>query len=369
MMKKIPQIEPVFDDKEKKAIIEYLDTKPWLMEHTKTEELEKMICKLTGAKYCSMVPNGTLSLTAGLVTLGIKPGDEVIVPDYTIIATATAASFIGAKPVFVDIEPDTFAIDIKHLKHRITNKTKAIILVSINARPARDWVEILEIAKKKSIPVIEDAAQCLGSYYNVEEAKVHMGTLGEIGSFSFSASKIISIGSGGAVITDSKSIHTEIELMKDFGREHGGRDINIYPGIDLKYTDLQAVVGIEQMKKLPARVKRKKEMYKLYKEQLEGTVGLVETDLKYTAPWLNDIMLESKDERTKLCEYLNKKGIGTRNFYPAIHTQKPFAFGENRFYVSTDVASRGVWLPSSMSLTDEDIIYVCDHVKKGLKND
>lgn len=364
---KIPQMEPVYGEEEKKAVMDYMNTDAWLMEHNKTEELEKMVCDFIGTKYCSLVPNGTLSLSAALIALGVKPGDEVIVPDYTIIASATAASFIGAKPIFADIEPKAFALDVDQVRQRLTHKTKAIILVSINGRPGRDWVEIMDLAQENNIPVLEDAAQCLGSYYNVEETKVHIGTVGQVGSFSFSTSKIITMGAGGMVVTDDSEIYKEIELMKNFGREQEGVDLNVYPGIDLKFTDLQAVIGIEQFKKLPDRVKRKKEIYKLYKEQLDGVVEFVDTDLKYTVPWMNDILLRNRPDRTKLVEYLNTKGIGSRVFYPAIHSQEPFYHSDVRQYVASDISKRGLWLPSSMRLTDEQIVYVCDEVKKALQ--
>ena len=366
-MKKINQMEPLYGKAEKEAVAKYLDSGAWLMEHKKTRELEQMICDRTGSKYCHMMPNGTLTLMAGLKALGVDFGDEVIVPDYTIIASATCASYIGAKPVFVDVEPETFAIDVNHLKQSITEKTAAIVLVHMNARPARDWVEIFDLAQEKGIPIVEDSAQCLGSYYNCEEAKIHMGTLGAVGSFSFSMSKIITMGCGGAVITDDEDISNEIKLMKNFGRLHGGRDVNIYPGIDLKFNDTQAVIGIEQMKTLDWRIKRKKEMYTLFKEQLEDVVGFVKTDLKYTCPWMHDIMLDNPEQREKLIKHLKSKGIETRKFYPAIHSQEAYAVKGTRYYVAGHISKRGLFLPSALTLTDEDIMYVCNEVKKGLK--
>jgi len=363
----LPQMEPLYGEAEKRAVSEYLNSGAWLMEHNKTEELEKIMCDITGAKFCSMVPNGTLSLCAALKAMGVKPGDRVAVPDYTIIATATAASFIGAKPLFVDIEPKTFAIDFKHLKQRITKSTKAIVLVSINGRPPRDWVEILDFAQEKDIPVLEDAAQTLGSYYNIEESKIHLGRLGTAGSFSFSMSKIVTMGAGGAVITDDEDLYNEIELMKDFGRIKGGRDVNIYPGIDLKYNDLQAVIGIEALKRIDWRVNRKKEIYKMYRDSLKDIVKFVDTDLKYTAPWMHDIILRNEREREYLSKYLNEKGIGTRNFYPAIHSQKPFYCSDTRFHISSEISKKGLWLPSSLKLTNGQIKYVCEHVRKALE--
>jgi len=362
---KIEQTEPLYGIEEKQAVADYLNSGAWLMEFKKTRELEQMLCDFTGAKYCHMLPNGTLTLTAGLVALGLKPGDEFIVPDYTIVASATAGSFVGMKPVFCDIEKDTFGIDITSLKEKVTDKTKAIMLVHMNARPAKHSEEIFELADKRGIPIIEDSAQCLGSYFDVAN-EFHMGTVGDVGSISFSISKIITMGNGGAVITNEKEIADEIKLMKNFGRIKGGKDINLYPGTDMKFNDVLATIGIEQMKKLPYRIKRKKEQYKLYKEQLEDYVQFVETDLRCTCPWMNDILVRSKAERVKLIAYLTSKGIGTRKFYPAIHTQEAFDI-KGKFPNSEEISNRGLWLPSSIYLTDESIIYICDEVRRGIK--
>jgi len=361
---KIPQMKPSFDEKEKEAMMKYMETDAWFMEYKKTHELEKMLSDFIGCKYAHMVPNGTLSLTAALTAVGVKAGDEVIVPDHTIIATATAASFICAKPVFVDVERDSVAIDAVDLHNKITNKTKAIMLVSICGRQARDWDMIFDIAQDNNIPVVEDSAQSLGSYYD-DETKPHIGTLGIVGSFSFSISKIITMGSGGLVVTDDEKISEEIKFMKNFGRYKGGIDENFYPGIDLKYNDLQAVIGIEQMKKLPYRIKRKKEIFKLYRDLLGELKGIefIDTNLNITTPWMVDIMVE---KRQKLMNFLNKCDIGTRKYYPAIHTQKPFKMVKGDFSNSDYVSNHGLWLPSFITITDEEIQYVCSKVKEGV---
>jgi len=363
---KLEQMKPVYGKEEKEALMKYMDSGAWLMEHKKTRELEKMLADFVGVKYCDMVPNGTLSLSAGLVALGVKPGDEVIVPDHTIIASATCASFIGAKPVFCDVETDSCAIDAVDLANKITNKTKAIVLVSICGRQARDWDIIFEIAEEHGIPVLEDSAQALGSYYDVGEYKQHIGTIGHVGSFSFSMSKIITMGCGGAVVTDDEKIHEEVKFMKNFGRYKGGMDINYYPGIDMKFNDVQAVIGIEQMKKLPKRIKRKKEMFKLYRDLLEGTKGIsfIDTNLDITTPWMVDIMVE---ERDKLQEKLAKNEISTRKYYPALHTQKPYENVVGDFPNSDYVSQHGLWLPSFISISDYEIEFVCDKIKEALK--
>lgn len=363
----INQMEPTYGKEEKKAVAKYLDSGAWLMEHKQTHKLEEMLCKITGAKYAMMVPNGTLTLIAALKALGVKPGDEVIVPDYTIIASATCASFIGAKPILCDVEKETYGLDVSHLKQLITNKTKAVILVSINGRPPTHWDSILTLCDHKGIPILEDSAQALGSYYDTPK-KMHIGRLGKIASFSFSISKIVTMGNGGTIITDDDSIYKELKFMKNFGRLKGGMDRNYYPGIDLKFNDVLATIGIEQIKKLNDRIKRKKEMYKLYETELQSidSIHFIKTDLKYTTPWMNDILLPDENIREKLIKHLDSKGIGSRKFYPAIHTQEPFP-SNTRFYNSTKVSKRGLWLPSSLKLKDEDIIMICKEIKEIMK--
>jgi len=365
----IPQMEPTYGKEEKEAVAKYLDSDAWLMEHKQTHKMEEMMCKITGSEYAVMVPNGTLTLIASLVAAGVKPHDEVIVPDYTIIASATCASFIGARPVFCDVENKTYGLDVQHLNQLITDKTKAIILVSINGRPPAHALDIIRLADEYQIPVIEDSAQALGSYYDFTPFDAHIGTLGLIGSFSFSVSKIVTMGNGGTIVTDDEDIYKELLFLKNFGRLKGGMDRNYYPGIDLKFNDVLATIGIEQLKKLDDRIKRKKEMYKLYEEQLQNCdkVEFIDTDLQITSPWMNDILLPDETTREKLIQHLSGKGIGSRKFYPAIHTQEPFPSPHTRFFNSTKVSKRGLWLPSSLKLTDEDIVMICDEVKKGLK--
>src|SRR3989338_5154722 len=193
--KNIPQMEPWFDEKEADAVYTYMKSGGWLTEFKKTREFEKSIAEYAKVKYCSVVANGTVSLSAALLAVDVQPGDEVIVPDYTMVATPNAVELIGAKAVFVDIEKDSLCMDIEMFKSAITKKTKAVIFVSINGRYPKKIEEVVVFCKKNKLWLIEDAAQSLGSWYKNR----HVGTLGDIGSLSFSAPKIISTGQGGAL--------------------------------------------------------------------------------------------------------------------------------------------------------------------------
>lgn len=354
----IHQMEPWFDENEITAMVEYLKSDPWLTEFKKTKELEGQICEFTGAKFCTMVNNGTVSLAVALMALGIGAGDDVIVPDFTMIASANAAILCGSNPVFVDIEESSLCLDIDSFKSAITKNTKALVLVSINGRYPTKLAEIIEVCMNENILILEDAAQSLGSF----KGDKHLGTLGNIGSFSFSSQKIVTTGQGGALITDNEELSLKIRALKDFGRDRGGIDIHKTMGFNFKLTDLQAVIGIEQMKKLPFRIKRKKEIFHSYQQLLEQTdqVEFIHTNLEETTPWFIDILVP---DPKSLQTYLRDNNIGTRVFYPPIHLQP--AYNRNETYpVAEKIAEHGLWLPSSSQLKDSDIEFICSSINQ-----
>ncbi len=361
-MKRINQMEPWVGKEEQEAVSDYLSSGAWLTEYKKTQEFERAISSYTGATYTCVVSNGTVSLFIALMASGVGKGDEVIVPDFTMIATANAVLLAGAKPILVDIDPNTLCLDLAKAKNALTKNTKAIMYVSLNGRSA-DMEEVALFCKKYNLCLIEDAAQALGSRWNGK----HLGTFGAIGSFSFSSPKVITTGQGGALITDDSNLMDKIRKIKDFGRESGGIDRYVTLGYNFKFTDLQAVIGIEQMKKLEARVKRKKDMYSFYRKKLFNVreVVFIKTNLINTSPWFIDILAKNRDG---LIKYLDSQGIGSRAFYPPIHTQAPYKdiadYEKTKFPVSEDISRKGLWLPSSTFLTDFDIIHICQGIKK-----
>ncbi|MDO8424411.1 MAG: DegT/DnrJ/EryC1/StrS family aminotransferase [bacterium] len=356
-MKSINQYEPKYGKEEIKAVLDYMNSGGWLTEFKKTREFEEMIREFTGSGYCSVVANGTVSLFVALKAMGVGKGDEVIVPDITMAASPNAVILAGAKPIFVDIEEKTLCLDIAKTEKAITKKTKAVMHVSLNGR-AGELSRLKALCAKKKIYLLEDAAQSLGSFYKGK----HLGTFGEIGSFSFSMPKIITTGQGGALITQDEKLYQKIQLLKDFGRRKGGEDFYLTVGWNFKFTDLQAVIGIEQMKRLKARISRKKKIYSLYKKLLAGARGVkfIETDLEETTPWFIDVLAK---DRGALIEFLKKEGVGSRPIYPALHSQPAYGL-KGDFPISLRVAQEGLWLPSSFSLTDKDIEYICKNIKK-----
>lgn len=354
----INQMEPSFDDCEREALNNYMLQGGWGTEFKQTRAFEHMIKEYTGARHCWIMPNGTLSLSCALVAVGIKSGDEVIVPDYTMAATPNSVHLIGAKAVFVDIDRSNLCMDFNQMKQAVTDKTKAVILVSINGRCPQNIEEFAIYCRDKGIHLIEDAAQSLGSFHNGK----HLGLFGEIGSFSFSAPKIITTGQGGALITDDDELADKIKKIRDFGRESGGNDHYFTMGWNLKFSDFQAVIGIEQMKKLPERVARKKEMGLLYERFLWGIKGVetVDTDYDNVPPWFFDILCE---DRAELMAFLKKNNIGTRKFYPPLHSEPVYGYNLS-FPVTEEISEKGLWLPSGMNVTDEKIEYICRKIRE-----
>ena len=359
MKKFIMQMQPLFGKEESDALAEYMSEGAFLTEFKKTEIFESMIREFTGAKHCIVTNSGTISLTVAALALDLKPGDEVLVPNYTMIATPNSLKLVGIRPIFVDVEPETLCIDFEKVQSLITKKTKAIVLVSANGRyPKTDIIEFKKLAFEKNLFLIEDAAQSLGSYYPNGR---HIGTVGNIGCFSFSTPKIISTGQGGAIVTDDETIAHKIRRLKDFGRSSGGNDHHSTIGYNFKFTDLQAVIGIEQMKKLPGRLVRKKKIWQLFKEKLSRVdqIKFFNHDLDYTTPWFIDSIVEN---RSALITYLKEEGIGTRPMYPPINEQ--IAYKDPGVHpVSQFVGINGLWFPSMIQLTDDEIEYIVGKIE------
>jgi perosamine synthetase len=358
-IKVLHPFQPWIGDEEKKAIAEYLDSGGWLTEFEETRKFEEMLATYVGSIHAIAVSNGTVSLYAALRALGIGPGDEVIVPDFTMIASANAVVLAGATPVFVDISTANLCLDLALAEKAISGRTRAIMLVPLNGR-APDMRRAVSLAAQYGLYLVEDAAQSLGS----RQSGRHLGTFGRVGSFSFSPAKIVTMGQGGALVTDDGKLAERIRRIKDFGRRTAGTDFHEIIGFNFKLTDLQAVIGIEQMKKLEYRVKRKKEIFAGYREQLAGIPGLqmVNTDLAECTPWVVDILV---DQPEKLGSHLAQQGIRTRRFYPPVHSQPAYGLTSS-FPISESVCAQGLWLPSSSFLSEADVSRVCDAIRRFL---
>lgn len=354
----INQMEPWFDEKEANACKEYMESGGWLMEFKKTRDFEDMICKYTKAKYCHIVNNGTISLSIALLALNVSKDDEVIVPNLTMIASPNSVRLLGAKPILVDVDEETLCLDINNVEQLLksNNKIRCVMHVSLNTR-CNDIFKLKELCSKYNVFLLEDSAQSLGSFYKGQ----HLGTIGDIGSFSFSAPKIISTGQGGALVTNSKDMSDKIAKIKNFGRSSGGIDTHDSFGINSKTTDLQSVIGIEQMKKLPWRVKRIREIWDIYYSRLSNNknIFMFEARDEEWIPWFIDIYIDNKNE---LASYLKENNVGVRSVYPPVSSQEIYYKINESFPISEKYSKKGLWLPSSTKLTDDQINYICDKI-------
>jgi len=355
----INYMQPSYDNNEINAVINYINSGAWITEFKETRRFEKSIAEYTNSKFCSVMMNGTVTLIAALMAMGIKAGDEVIVPDFTMSATSHAAAIIGAKPIFVDVERSTLCMDFDKMKAAVTSKTKAVIFVDLNGRYSEKFDEIISFCRQKGLYLVEDAAQALGSTYKGKA----LGTFGDVGSFSFSMPKIITTGQGGAIITQSDELYDKLLKIRDFGRECAGSDHYMMIGANFKFTDLQAVIGIEQMKKMPERIKHKKEICKKYDEMLGeiGQIELIKNMYADTAPCFYEVLCNDRDD---LIDFLKSKNIGARKFYPPLHSEPAYNRTDLSFPVTEEISAKGLWLPSSVNLTNEQIEYICRSIKE-----
>lgn len=348
----ILQSRPNFDINEANACFDYLkDGTNFITEYTQTENLEKMLCKFIGCKHCIMTTSGNVAIILALMSLDIKEGDEVIVPNYTMIATINSIKLLGATPIITDVDPNTFTISQDIITLAITSKTKAVIHVSLNNR--HNNIEcISQFCNENNIYLIEDSAQSLGCFVNDK----HFGRFGKIGCFSLSTPKIISTGQGGFLITDDDSIANKIRMIKNFGRKFGGIDIFDVFGINFKFTDLQAIIGIEQMKKLPERINYMRTIFDLYYNRLSLLNIMKKPSDDKWIPWFIDIFTNKRDD---LSYFLKLHNIQTRPTYPEIN-KTPMYIDNKTFSISNYISMNGLFLPSHTLLNNKEINYICD---------
>tara|TARA_R110000823_G_scaffold192591_1_gene324154 strand:- start:903 stop:1985 length:1083 start_codon:yes stop_codon:yes gene_type:complete len=354
---KVKQFQPYIGEEEYKAIKECFDNN-WITEGPKAKEFNDRLCDLIGCKYGVFANNGTLSLYLGLSAMGIKPGDEVIVPDFTFIASANAVKMIGANPVFADINKKTLHIDISECERLVNEKTKAIMPVHIYGMSS-NMDEIMAFAKRHNLKVIEDAAQAIGVKWNGK----HCGTFGDVGSFSFFADKTITTGEGGFVCTDDEEIYKKLLYLRNQGRIERGTFVHPEIGYNFRITDIQAAMGIVQIDKLDKIKERKQNILSTYKDFLSDVKGLTivgppaaSSHIPFRVAMIFDKPSES------ISEHLGSHGIETRTFFYPLHKQPCYDTGAH-LKNSTYLYEHGLCMPSYPDLKTEEIKYVCDKIR------
>lgn len=344
-------MNPVYDWAECDSVKNYIDSGGWIMEHTKTREMEQLICDYTGAKHAHMVPSATMGLLLASMLSDIESGEQFSVPAYTQAATANGAILMGGVPDIVDVDPVSYTIDFDSIRHRV------VYIASINGRTPADYAKRIQQLRDQGHFVIEDAAQALGSWHGEQ----HIGTMGHVGVFSFGAPKIITTGQGGCIVTNSDGISDRIHAIKNFGRTVGVGEVYNIQGMNFKFTDLQAAFGIEQMRRLPDVVARKKEIYSGYRTLLkDAPVDFVHTDLDWSTPTYPEILV---DDRDGLADYLRQRSIGCRAVYYSLSSQPYHSQWATPTPVTDSIAQRGLQLPAQADLLDYDIVEICNVIK------
>ena len=345
-MERIPIYRPVFDYREKAQLVDCVD-KEWLTGGAKVKEFEQKIANLCNVKYGVACSNGTVALYLGLLALDIGIGDEVIVPDFTFIASANAVTWTGARPVFCDIDPKTLNMDVKSVESKITAQTVAIMPVHIYGK-ACDMLPLMGLAKRYKLKVIEDACQGIGVTYKFEP----VGGYGEVGAMSFYADKTLTTGEGGMVLTNDKDIARRCLVLKHQGRTGRGWYVHDEIGYNFRMTDLQAGVGLAQLDKLPEIISSKQRHNQLYHEKLSKfMLDFSSEDI----PFRYNVFVDDPDG---LIKYLDQNGIDAKRVFYPLHRQPCYNVGGN--FPNTEFAyAHGVSLPSSPLLTYEQISYIC----------
>jgi len=356
---KIPLFKIKWDKNDIKAIEKVVSRGTEWTIGGEADEFEKKLAKYTGAKYAIVCNSGTSALHASLIALGIGEGDEVIVPSFSYIATANCVLFVGAKPVFADIEKETYGLDPKDVLKKITNKTKAIIPAHVGGTSCKIQ-ELKEIADDYGLFLIEDACEGLGAYYG----KKMVGTFGEIGVYSFCQNKIITTGDGGAIVTDNKELYKKLKRLINHGKEKDFVDL----GYNWRMSNIVASLGISQLNKISNNIKRKREIAERYDYAFDGFVshkkGIFETYQLYTRNF--------GGERESIRKHLNKKGIGNKVYFEPIHLT-PFyrrlGYGKVNLPITEKISKQALTLPCYPDLTNKEVDIIAKYVIRHFKED
>ncbi len=362
----VPVNEPVIPAECHEYVAEAMKT-GWISSAGKYIGLfEERFAEFLGVKHAVTTTSGTTAIHLALATLGIGPGDEVIVPDFTMIASVFPILYCGATPVFVDVDPETFNIDPNLIEAKITKKTKAIIPVHLYGQSA-DMDEILAIAKKHKLLVVEDAAEAHGALYKGKLC----GSMGHAGCFSFYANKIITTGEGGMMVTNDGAVAERARRIKDLAHSANKRFWHEEIGFNYRITNLQAAIGLGQLAHIQEFIEKKEWMASQYRKKLGDIPGLrlpVTRENRTNVYWMYGVLVEDDFplSRDELRAALKERGIDTRDFFYSSASQplfKDLPSVRGSFPVSVWLSERGFYLPSGLALTQEQIDYVCDAVR------
>jgi perosamine synthetase len=353
---RIPIAAPVIGEEEIANVVEAMRS-GWISSlGAFIGQFERDFAAFCGVAHGVAVANGTTALHLALVAAGVGPGDEVIIPSLTFVATANVVHYCGATPVFADSDPETWQLDPAGLEALITPRTRAIIPVHLYGHPC-DMDAIMAIANRHGIPVLEDAAEAHGAEYRGRRA----GSLGAIGCFSFYGNKIITTGEGGMCVTDDAALVERLRLFRDHGMDPKRSYWHEVIGFNYRMTNLQAAVGVAQTKKMLGFIEKKRQIASWYALRLAPLAAAGRLRLHSEAPWARNVywmysvvLGESSPALDVVRTRLADRGVDSRPFFHPVHTLPPYATGR-RLPVAEQLASHGLNLPSGTGLSQADV--------------
>lgn len=367
----VPVCEPVLDGNERAYVLDCLETN-WISSVGKyIPAFEEAFCRYCGAGYGVACSSGTAAIHLALSALGIGPGDEVIVPCFSLVVAANTVALTGAQAVLVDADPVTWCIDPTRIEEKITPKTKAILVVHIYGHPC-DMDPILLIARRHGLRVIEDGAEAHGAEYKGQR----VGALGDVGCFSFYGNKIITTGEGGMVVTNDSTVADRARLLRNQAFEEP-RFVHRFMGFNYRLTNIQAAIGLAQCEKIKEKVARKREIACWYTALLGNEADITlppEAPWARSVYWMYGILLHESFgcSRNAVMQSLRQQGIETRPFFHPLHQQPVFLQSRDPRFPETagsyPVAQRlgrsGLYLPSGLSLTQKQVEQVVAAVRR-----
>lgn len=362
-MKRIYVSEPQLTGNERRYVLDCLDTNRLTM-GTYVREFENMFARSTGVRYAVSCMNGTVALHLALLALDLQPGDEVLIPTLTYVATANAVAYCGATPVLCDVEPGTWTIRHEELFRKRSKRTKGILPVHLYGHPA-EMDMINSAAQHFGWWVLEDAAEATFGIYRGRP----VGALGTAATFSFYGNKIITTAEGGMVTTNDQRLHERMLLLRGQGMSTAIRYYHPVIGYNYRMTNLQGALGLAQLENASSQIERRSEVWQQYSQwfaENEIVSQSVSPSVRH-AHWMYTILLPLGVDKGPFMDRLDGMGIETRPAFIPMHAMPMYRASKDQFPIAEDVARRGVNLPTHAGLTDEDVRRVCTSVMEALQ--
>ena len=366
--RRIPVCEPYLGGREAEYVLECLKTNWISSAGTYLTQFEQSFARYCGCAHGVATTSGTTALHLAVAAAGLGPGDEIIMPTFTIAATVFAALYTGARPVLVDADPQTWTLRVDQVAAKIGPRTRAIMPVHVYGHPC-DMDPLVELADRHDLWLIEDAAEAHGAEYRGKKC----GSFGDAACFSFYANKIVSTGEGGMVLTDDDGLAERCRSLKNLAFNRERRFLHDAIGFNYRMTNIQAALGLAQVEQIEDAVDRRRQHAASYNRLLADVEGLqlpIERPGVRNVYWMYGVLVEegfgcSRDE---LMRELAERGVETRTFFIPMHEQPLFhrqgLFRDERYPVASNIGRRGLYLPSSTGLSDADIAYVVEAVRE-----